>query len=141
MTMSIAFFLSHDGDLIHVPDNHIGVVIRDPEKFGLTTTEIETVYKEYGERVGVEGKARKELLLKVISRGWIRIRRYRQHWSVTVEKVTPAVQDILRRWAEKMLAGLDGYRESDSYMPVKISSSDGDFHLTIGDLADGYCPR
>jgi len=48
MTMSAAFFISSTGDLIHVPDSHIATVIRDPERFGLTPAEIETVYKNYG---------------------------------------------------------------------------------------------
>ncbi len=139
--MGIAFFISPTGDIIHVSDCHIATVIRDPDTFGLTREEIEASYKEYGERVGVEGEARREILLKIIADGWIRIRRYpNKYWSVTVEKVTPAVQGILRRWAEKMLSGTNGFREPDRYMPVKISSSDGDFHLTIGDLADGTCP-
>ena len=135
--MSIAFFLSETGDLIHVADSHISTVIAEPDRFGLTPAEIETAYRKYGERIGVEGEARRELLLRVISRGWIRIRRYRNYWSVTAESLTPTVRDRLRTWAEKMLSGMDGYQEPDSYMPVKISSSDGEFRCLIGDLADG----
>lgn len=142
MTMSIAFFLSHDGDLIHVPDNHVGVVIRDPERFGLTREEIEAAYRKHGERIGIEGEARKELLLRIIADGWIRLRRYpNKHWSVTVNTLAPAVQILLRDWAEKMLSGINGFKEPDRYMPVKISASEGEFHSAIGDLAEGTCPR
>jgi hypothetical protein len=141
MTISVAFFISSTGDLIHVPDSHIATVIRDPERFGLTPAEIETVYKKYGERVGVEGEARRELLLKVINHGWLRIRRYpNKYWSVTAASLTPVVQDRLREWAEKMLSGVDGFKELDRYMPVRISSSDGEFGCLIGDLANGSCP-
>lgn len=139
--MNIAFFLSPEGNLIHVPDSHIAAVIRDPETFGLTREEIESFYKEYGERVGVEGKARREILLKIIADGWIRIRRYRQHWSVTAQDVTPSTHAILRGWARNMLSGVNGFKEPDRYMPLRISTSQGDFNSTIGDLANGSCPR
>ena len=138
--MGTAFFLSHTGDLIHVPDNHIGTVIADPERFGLTPTEIENVFKEYGERVGIEGQARRELLLQIISQGWIRIRRYRNYWSVTAPSRAPAVQQILQGWAKTMLSGTDGFKEVDRYMPVRISTVQGESSCTIGDIAEGTCP-
>jgi hypothetical protein len=61
------------------------MVIADPEKFGLTIEEIRAAYAMHGERIGVEGEARKELLLRIINHGWIRIRRYRDYWSVTAD--------------------------------------------------------
>lgn len=137
--MSIAFFLSDTGDLIHVADSHIATVIREPQRFGLTTAQIEAAYLRHGERIGIEGEARKELLLKVISQGWLRIRRYRNHWSVTAQALTSATQELLRGWAEKMLSGTHGFREQDRYLPVKVSSSEIEAICAIGDLADGYC--
>jgi len=139
MTFSVAFFLSPSGDLVHVPQNHISTVIADPERFGLTKEEeIQNAYSRHGERIGVEGEARKELLLKVITQGWIRFRRYpNKYWSITAPSLTPAVRELVRQWAEKMLAGTEGFKEPDRYMPVKISTMDGEFHSTIGDLAYG----
>jgi hypothetical protein len=142
MTISVAFFISSTGDLIHVPDSHIATVIRDPERFGLTPAEIETVYKKYGERVGVEGEARRELLLQIIRLGWVRIRRYpNKYWSVTAASLIPLAQDLLREWAGKMLSGINGFKESDRYMPVKVSTLEGESRCTIKDLAEGTCPR
>ncbi|MBI5251792.1 MAG: hypothetical protein HY912_20050 [Desulfomonile tiedjei] len=142
MTISAAFFLSPNGHLVHVPQNHISTVIAEPENFGLTREEIEALYREYGERVGVEGKARREILLKIIADGWIRIRRYpNKYWSVTAASLIPLVQDRLREWAGKMLAGINGFKESDRYMPVKVSTASGESLCTIGDLAEGTCPR
>jgi hypothetical protein len=140
MTISVAFFLSDAGDLIHVADSHIATVIQDPERFGLTSAEIEAEYSKHQEKVGVEGEARRELLLRVIRQGWIRLRRYpNRHWSVTVERFTPAVQELLRDWARKMLSGINGFKEADRYMPVKVSTLDGEFKYSIGDLADALC--
>ena len=141
MTFSVAFFLSPSGDLIYVPDNHIGVVIRDPQRFGLTGQAIETAYLRHGETVGVEGVAREEILLKVVSRGWIRLRRYpNRYWSITAPFLTPAVQEHMRDWAMRILAGIEGFKEPDRHMPVRVSSLEGEFHSTIGDLAEGSCP-
>jgi hypothetical protein len=112
MTISVAFFLSSSGDLIHVPHNHISTVIADPEKFGLTKEEIQTVYDLHGERIGVEGAARKELLLKVITQGWIRLRRYpNRYWSITAPCLTAGVHEHLRDWATQMLSGIHGFKE------------------------------
>ena len=101
--MSVAFFISPDGLLIRVPQNHIGTVINDPSRFGLTRDEIQTLYERHGEPMGIEGEARKEILLKIIKDGWIRIRRYRNYWSVSVKSLTPAVQGLLQVWPRKCL--------------------------------------
>ena len=134
--MSIAFFLSETGDLIHVVDSHISTVIAEPDRFGLTPAEIETAYRKYGERIGVEGEARRELLLRLISQGWIRIRRYRNYWSVTVPSLSPPMWERLQGWAARTLEGIDGFKEADRYMPVRISTTEGETVLMIKDLAD-----
>jgi len=141
MTISAAFFLSRRGDLIRVPQNHVSTVISDPERFGLTSEEVRAVYERHGEKVGAEGEARRAILLQIITDGWIRLRRYpNRHWSVTANNLTPAVQELLREWAIKMLCGTDGFKETDRYMPVRISTPEGEFISSIGVLADGFCP-
>ena len=138
---SVAFFLSPSGDLIHVAQNHISTVIAEPEKFGLTVEEIQNAYSRHGERIGIEGEARKELLLRIIADGWIRIRRYpNRYWSVIAPSFTPAVRERLRVWAADLLFGTGGFKEADRHMPVKISTPEGETACTIGDLADGSCP-
>ncbi|MGO9118475.1 MAG: hypothetical protein ACLQPD_12825 [Desulfomonilaceae bacterium] len=77
--------------------SHISTVIADPERFGLTSEEIRAIYDQHGEIIGVEGEARREILLQLISQGWIRIRRYpNRHWSVIVNTLTPGVTEHLR---------------------------------------------
>ena len=141
MTFNVAFFLSDKGDLIHVADSHISTVIADSERFGLTKEEIQTVYDRHGEKIGAEGEARKELLLRIVAECWIRMRRYpNKYWSITAPSFSPVVQGYLRDWAEKMLAGTEGFKEIDRYMPVKIDTSEGQTYSTIGELVDGSCP-
>ena len=91
-------------------------------------------------RIGIEGEARKEILLRIIEDGWIRIRRYRNYWSVTAPSQAPAVQEILQRWAKKMLSGVNGFKEGDQYMEVRVSTVEGESSCTIGDLAEETCP-
>ena len=120
---SVAFFLSPSGDVIYVPQNHISTVIADPERFGLTTEKIQSVYDMHGEKIGVEGEARRELLLRVIADGWIRIRRYpNRYWSVIAPSLMPAVRECLRVWAAELLFGTGGFKEADRHMPVKLST-------------------
>ena len=120
-------------------NRNISTVIADPEKFGLTIEEIRASYVMHGERIGVEGVARQELLLKVISQGWIRIRRYENYWSVTVPSLEPPIWERLQDWAGQMLSGTNYFKEAHREMFLKISTPEGDIHSTIGDLADGSC--
>jgi len=139
---SVAFFLSPSGDLVHVPQNHISTVIADPETFRLTKEEIQTVYDRHGEQMGVEGEPRKELLLRIVADGWIRLRRYpNKYWSITALFPSAVVQAHLHDWATQMLFGIDRFKETDPYMPVKVSTSEGESFYTIKDLAEGTCPR
>jgi len=139
---SIGLFISPGGEIFPVRESHISAVLADPERFGLTPEEIRAVYAHHGEPVGVEGEARREILLQLISQGWIRIRRYpNRYWSVIAPSFTAAVKDRLQGWAAKILRGTDGFREPDRYMPVRISTFEGENVCTIQELADGSCPQ
>lgn len=121
--------------------NHIGTVIADPERFHLTSEEIQTNYDKHQERLWTEGEARKEILLELIKVGWTRIRRYKSYWAVTAKDLSATTQERLRAWAGQMLSGINGFKEADKYVPVKISTTEGEFLCTIGDLSDGACPQ
>jgi hypothetical protein len=58
------------------------------------------------------------------------------YWSVTANILSPTVQELLRDWAAQTLEGMDGLREMDRYMPMIVSTSQVEFHYSIGDL--GY---
>jgi hypothetical protein len=117
-----AYWISPKNEIIDVPTNHIDVVIKNPETFGLTKEEIQKSYDAYGEQLGVEGKAREDIILDLIRKGWIRIRQYRnQGWSVNVAKMTKKVKDNLFDWVSNLTSnGIFGYKERDMYMPVNI---------------------
>jgi hypothetical protein len=69
-----AFFISPDGEVVGVPNRHVLLISQEPETFGLTSGEIEKVYKKHKETVGWEGYARNEIILGLLKKNWIRLR-------------------------------------------------------------------
>jgi hypothetical protein len=85
---------------------HVDDIIKMPEVFGLSKEDINKQYAAHGERVGAEGKAREELILKVLDNGWVRVRHYTSgsfgdYWSVQFDEISKrekAVKNFLS-WA------------------------------------------
>lgn len=124
-----AYWISPKGEIIPVSgtagSNHITVVTTKPELFGVTEEYLKGVYEKYDEPYRSEGRARGEIILDLVRKGWIRIRRYRnQHWSVNVHRETKKVKDYIFDWANKMTdpQGLFDQVEKDIYMDVKVFS-------------------
>jgi hypothetical protein len=51
------------------------MVLEKPEKFGLTKEELRKFYESYGEPLGHEGRAREEIIKRLMRKKWIRIRK------------------------------------------------------------------
>ncbi len=136
----VGFFISSEGMLFRVGGgNHISTVIGNPSKFGLTIEQIQHLYNFFGEKLGVEGLARKQILSHLIQHGWIRLRRYpNKHWSVNINGPTPETLDLLEDWAGKFLTGFAGFRGSDAHMPVSLTGRLGQVcRLSIKEMAEG----
>ena len=119
--MSIAYWISPDGEIIEVKKgNHIAEIIANPEKFGFTEEFIKFVFNNYNEKMGQEGKARKQLMIALFDNHWIRIRKYREFWSINVKKNTDKLNFYINQWAKKILKGLHGFKEKDPYISIKI---------------------
>lgn len=117
-----AFFISPRGELIDCGSRtHIDMIIKYPDKFGLTPQYIEDKYEEFGEKLGVEGTARSQIIIQLIKEGWVRRIRYsNKFWTIDVNKLDKKMKDRIYDWSKKMLDGTGGYKEQDKYMPVKI---------------------
>jgi hypothetical protein len=121
-----AFWISPRGEIISSGINHIDTVISNSNKFGFTEDEIRKTYEKYGEILTQEGKAREEIIKKLIDKGWIRIRRYpNKFWSININRLNKKNKDFIQDWAEKILKGIHGFREQDKYMPVNIQTIKG----------------
>jgi len=122
--ITTAFFISPRGEILQA-SNHIQMIIRNPQKFGLTIEYIKSVYDKYNEKLGTEGRAREEIIKTLVNNGWIRVRRYpNRFWSINVGRWSKKVKDLLWDWANKILKGISGFKEADPYMPVKIDVGD-----------------
>ena len=118
----------------------INIVIKYPKKFGYTDKKIRDIYNKYNEPLGLEGKAREEIILNLINHGWIRVRRYNNKgYSINISKMTKKVKDILFDWAYKLLnTGIKGMKERDKYIPVNIQGFQDHFNknVTIQDVVN-----
>ncbi len=126
-----AFWISQDGRLIPVIDNHIGAVIRDPNIFGLTTDDIEAEYARENEQIGIEGHARRRIILDLVRRGWIRVRRFPRtgSWTVNVRSLGEVERRNLHGWAARMLDA-----EISRHDVVRIDLPDGIMEYELGDI-------
>jgi len=117
-----SFFISPRGEIIPTTIKHIDTVLRNPEKFGFNREILEFIYRRFGEKIGQEGKARQEILIALINMGWIRIREYRQFWTVNVKQLTPKVKQYLQKFAQALIQKKLGHRDPDPFAIVKIDS-------------------
>jgi len=134
-----AFFISPQTLIVPVCINHITTVFMNPEIFEYTTDKVREVYKKHNETLGLEAKARKEILTDLIEKGWIRLRRYPNDcWRITLWQLTDTEKKHLSVFFRKILEGYLDFRETDLYLPVKIMQlSDGITiqRLTVEDIS------
>ena len=117
MAMTTAYWINWDAQMLEIPAiKHITAVVEQPEKFGLTKGYIEKKYAEYDEPVGLEGRARDDIIRIIVGMGFIRVRLYRTHWSVTVHEINAITEAALGGWAD---VAKDN-KQAGKYMDVKI---------------------
>lgn len=76
------------GDVYEVDKKHIRFILDNPELFDMEKSDLITIYKKYGEKIGQEGKAREEIIKMVAKDGWIRVRHYqtpKDYWTIQVD--------------------------------------------------------
>jgi len=73
MRSSLDGFLTPEGEFIKLNQTHIQTVIDNPEFFGLTQDYIINTYNKHNKNIGIEGDARREILIKLIKDGWTRV--------------------------------------------------------------------
>lgn len=68
---------------------HIDAILQNPEQFGMDLQQIKDIYKLYDEKLGFEGKARKQIIMEVSKNGWIRVRKYNRpyYWSIQCDHI------------------------------------------------------
>jgi len=93
---------------------HITAIINDPKIFGETKESIQATYEKYGEKMGTEGAAREAIMIRAIGKGFIRVREYKNWWSIDVNRLNKRIANTLYNWAKTV-------RTRDPYADVQIS--------------------
>lgn len=110
------YWVSPKGEVLDLGSKtHIQVVIENPKKFGETAESIQRDYDARDEKMNWEGEARNEIMIRIIKRGWARIRERSNQWTVQVDKLTPKMNDVLWMWANTISKTVH-----DKYAPVLI---------------------
>jgi hypothetical protein len=123
-----AYWITKTGKIIEPDSRHILTIVKHPELFGETDKSIKNTFDKYNEHPlsNVEGEARNEVMLRVIKRGYIRIRlggsRMNQKFSIQLNKLTPKVEDVLWMWARVVT---DKKQVLDKYSDVIIHELNG----------------
>lgn len=116
--MEQAYWIDPEGKIAKVDSRHIHAITEKPAAFGLTKAFIDKVHKKHKEPIGSEGNAREEIMVKLMNRGWIRIRYVRQGdmWTVQLdEKSGVPYKDYLKKWAKIALS-----EKASEYSPINV---------------------
>lgn len=70
------YWIAPDCDVVVVGRCHVATVIEQPERFGLARADVEAEYRRFGEPLGLEGKARMAVLIRLFGAGWVRVRHH-----------------------------------------------------------------
>lgn len=123
MGNSSAFWITPKGQIIEPSMYHIVTVVKFPEKFGETKSSLQSTFDKYNEPMdsNIEGKAREEILERVVKRGFIRIRLggtgSNQKWSIQLFRLTKIAGNALWMWAKQVT---DKKMTNDKYADVII---------------------
>jgi hypothetical protein len=104
--MCDAYWVSPVGEMLPVKFTHIELVIKNPEIFGITHSYIKKVYRKYRETIGLEGKARDEIVEGLINKKWMRIRydKSQDYYIVGFKYFDKTQLDYLKEWSMGILA-------------------------------------
>lgn len=105
-----AYFIAPSGDIISVDQMHIDDVLKHPDKFRMTKEEIKEIYQKHNEPIGLEGKAREEILSRLIEQGWTRIRHNQTNdtFTIQINRLDKRRKEHIWSFALQALEGLKG---------------------------------
>ena len=101
------YWISPSGKMIEIPGTHIEYVVRNPETFGYTRDELQSIADKHGELINAEGKARDEVMTDILKKEWIRVRYdKRREWVLQIWTLSKRIKDNLSYWIYSMVAGV-----------------------------------
>lgn len=100
-----ACWISPSGELLDVSGStHFRLVLQNPQGFGLSEKKLQNCYQKYKESYGNEGAACKEILLKLIKKGFIQVRKQANtdFWLIRLHRLNRRNRDFMKQLARKL---------------------------------------
>jgi hypothetical protein len=128
--MSYAYWISPQGETLNVTQSHIRLILDKPTIFNLHKDNIIDIYKKYGEKIGIEGKARAEIMSNLLKKGWIRIRYAprNDYWTIQLYHWRESEKSEIKKWLEKM----DKEDKINQYSELRILVLCNSNEITLG---------
>lgn len=128
-----AYWISPKGNIMEVDSRHIHSIIAHPELFGMTRAQIMAAYRKRGEHLGQEGNAREDIMVRLIRKGWIRVRYVPQQYLVTAQlsrayHKSGSHVPVLTSWAREMMKR----RDMPESVSVNILDLQGEYVMPSG---------
>jgi len=113
-----AYWISPKGNILGVESRHINDIAAYPERFGFTKTILAAIFRRHRETYGSEGNAREEILIKLMQKGWIRVRYVERQDFYTIQLSDVFYRDgswhaLVTSWA-KWAVGKGGLMETSA---------------------------
>jgi len=112
---SLAYWSKPNGEITAIRFRHIGDVMARPEYYRETQESFNTTLDKYPNEPrggNAEGKARNEIMARVICRGFIRVREKNHKWTIQLDALTEERVGRLQKWAN-MVIQKDKSRQHD----------------------------
>lgn len=134
---SDGYWINPEGQILRLSSpSHISQIIGYPEKFGITKQDIGDTFSKHGERYGVEGRAREELILRILKKGFIRVRSYVNYWSVTLNRFGTREKFALQEWAHSAIK--NQFSGINSEVNIYVTSTDQQLTFKLKDFLSGH---
>jgi len=101
---SDAYWIDPSGKILSISVSHVSTICDCPAAFGLTSSDISSLYKKFNEPLRSEGKARDVLVEGAIKRGWIRLRYdpVDDFYHVELNNLSKQHKDFVWEWARAL---------------------------------------
>lgn len=143
--MKVAYWITPDFKVVPVKTSHIEMIIDHPEIFHVPMDVITSIYAKHHEAVRTEGRAREEIIIDVVKKGFVRVRRYTQYreeyWSINTNHLDDAAMAMIKQFFSLICQGELGCREIDLEIPVVITALNGHQTIRLAELVkDNHLP-
>jgi len=123
--MNEGFWADRIGKLCQFNGTHINYIMDNPVTFGWgSLADLKDVFKKHGEKFGWEGKARREIMTKAMSQGWVRIRNNgNRGWFIEYVQGSTTHYAVRKAVHSLVDQGFASYDESIRVTPITVSAS------------------